>query len=80
MNETETMSVFGEVYGDHGYQITFPTTPYMTWEVSAAELTALTELVEYAEQRGVVLSDERAGRAVAAGRGGDLRRRLDREE
>jgi cytochrome c oxidase assembly factor CtaG len=34
------------------------------------------ELVEYARSRGVALSDERAGRAVAAGRAADLRERI----
>jgi putative membrane protein len=35
------------------------------------------ELVELARDRGVELSDERAGRAVAAGRGAELRRRIE---
>ncbi len=35
------------------------------------------ELLDLASARGVALSDERAARAVAAGRGGDLRRRID---
>jgi cytochrome c oxidase assembly factor CtaG len=35
------------------------------------------ELLDLASARGVVLTDERAARAVAAGRGGDLRRRID---
>ena len=35
------------------------------------------ELLDLASSRGVALSDERAARAVAAGRGGDLRRRID---
>jgi hypothetical protein len=34
------------------------------------------ELLELAEQRGVELSEERAARAVAAGRGEALRRRI----
>ena len=34
------------------------------------------ELVEYARERGVELSPERAGRAVAAGRADDLRERI----
>jgi cytochrome c oxidase assembly factor CtaG len=35
------------------------------------------ELLDLASARGVVLTDERAARAVAAGRGDDLRRRID---
>ena len=34
------------------------------------------ELVEYARAHGVELTPERAGRAVAAGRGAELRERL----
>jgi putative membrane protein len=34
-------------------------------------------LLDYAQSQGLELSDERAARAVAAGRGGDLRRRLE---
>ena len=35
------------------------------------------DLVELAARRGVVLSEERAGRAVAAGRGAELRERIE---
>jgi cytochrome c oxidase assembly factor CtaG len=35
------------------------------------------ELVDYARARGVQLSSERAGRAVRAGRAGELRRRVE---
>jgi len=37
------------------------------------------ELVEYAQARGVDVTSERAGRAVTAGRGDELRARIDRE-
>ncbi len=37
------------------------------------------ELIEYAQARGVVLTPERAARAVTAGRGGELRERIDRD-
>jgi putative membrane protein len=37
------------------------------------------ELVEYAQARGVELTSERAGRAVTAGRGDELRTRIERE-
>jgi putative membrane protein len=35
------------------------------------------ELLDFARSRGLELTEERAARAVAAGRGGDLRRRLE---
>ena len=35
-------------------------------------------LLEYAEQHGIDLSESRAARAVGAGRGAELRRRLER--
>ena len=35
------------------------------------------DLLDFAHSRGLELTDERAARAVAAGRGGDLRRRLE---
>jgi cytochrome c oxidase assembly factor CtaG len=35
------------------------------------------DLLDFAQARGIELSDERAARAVAAGRGADLRRRLE---
>lgn len=44
---------------------------------TAREAEERQELVEYAESRGVELSDRRAARAVGAGRGAELRRRLD---
>jgi putative membrane protein len=44
---------------------------------SAGEGEERQELLELAEARGVALSDERAGRAVAAGRGGELRERIE---
>lgn len=37
------------------------------------------ELVEYGRERGVELTDQRAGRAVAAGRGQELRERIERD-
>jgi cytochrome c oxidase assembly factor CtaG len=43
----------------------------------AREAEERQELVEYAEQHGLELSDRRAARAVGAGRGAELRRRLE---
>lgn len=43
---------------------------------SAREGEERQELLDFASQRGLELSDARAARAVAAGRGADLRRRL----
>ncbi len=43
---------------------------------TARESEERQELLEYAQERGLELSDERAARAVAAGRGAELRRRL----
>jgi putative membrane protein len=45
---------------------------------TAREAEERQALVEFASARGVELSDRRAARAVAAGRGDELRRRLDR--
>jgi cytochrome c oxidase assembly factor CtaG len=45
----------------------------------AREDTERQELVDLAERLQVPLSDERAARAAAAGRGGELRRRLEEE-
>ena len=45
---------------------------------TAREVEERQELLEYAQARGVAISDERATRAVAAGRGDDLRRRVER--
>ena len=45
---------------------------------AAREAEQRQELVEYATARGVELSERRAARAVAAGRGEELRRRLER--
>lgn len=44
---------------------------------SGRETLERQELIELAEARGVALTPERAERAVAAGRGGDLRRRIE---
>ena len=44
---------------------------------TAREAEERQELVEYAEQHGLELSDRRAARAVGAGRGAELRRRLE---
>jgi putative membrane protein len=44
---------------------------------TAREAEERQELVEYAHSRGVELSDKRAARAVGAGRGAELRRRLE---
>ena len=41
--------------------------------------TARQELLDFAEQRGIALSDDRARRAAAAGRAGELRQRLEEE-
>lgn len=38
------------------------------------------QLLDYAREHGLELSDQRAARAVAAGRGAELRRRLERAE
>jgi putative membrane protein len=43
---------------------------------TARESEERQDLLDYANARGLELSDERAARAVAAGRGGELRRRL----
>lgn len=45
---------------------------------AAREIEERQELLDFAQAQGVAVSDERAARAVAAGRGGDLRRRLER--
>ncbi len=45
---------------------------------AASESEERQELLDLAHDRGVELSDERAARAVAAGRGEDLRRRVER--
>ncbi len=44
---------------------------------AARESDERQELIEFAQARGLELSDERAARAVAAGRGGELRQRLE---
>jgi putative membrane protein len=44
---------------------------------TARETEERQDLVEFAHSRGLELTDERAARAVAAGRGGELRRRLE---
>lgn len=45
---------------------------------TAREIEERQELLDFAQAQGVEISDERAARAVAAGRGGDLRRRVER--
>jgi putative membrane protein len=45
---------------------------------TARESEERQKLVEYASEHGLELSEQRAARAVAAGRGEELRRRLDR--
>ena len=45
---------------------------------SAREGEERQELLDLADARGVALTEERANRAVAAGRGGDLRARIER--
>jgi putative membrane protein len=45
---------------------------------TAREIEERQELLDFAQAQGVEVSDERAARAVAAGRGGDLRRRVER--
>src|SRR3954462_13810414 len=44
---------------------------------TAREAEERQELVEYADRHGIELNDRRAARAVAAGRGAELRRRLE---
>ncbi len=46
---------------------------------AAAEGEEKQDLLDWAHARGIELSERRAGRAVAAGRGAELRERLDRE-
>jgi cytochrome c oxidase assembly factor CtaG len=46
---------------------------------TAREIEERQSLLDFAQASGVEISDERAARAVAAGRGGDLRRRVERE-
>jgi putative membrane protein len=46
---------------------------------AAAEGEEKQDLLDWAHARGIELSDGRAGRAVAAGRGAELRERLERE-
>jgi cytochrome c oxidase assembly factor CtaG len=46
---------------------------------AAAEGEEKQDLLDWAHARGIELSDSRAGRAVAAGRGAELRERLERE-
>ncbi|MGH2878377.1 MAG: cytochrome c oxidase assembly protein [Solirubrobacteraceae bacterium] len=45
---------------------------------TAREIEERQDLLDFAHAQGVEVSDERAARAVAAGRGGDLRRRVER--
>jgi cytochrome c oxidase assembly factor CtaG len=45
---------------------------------TAREIEERQELLDFAQAQGVAVSDERAARAVAAGRGADLRRRVER--
>lgn len=45
---------------------------------AARESEERQELLDFAEDHGIELSEERASRAVAAGRGADLRRRMER--
>jgi cytochrome c oxidase assembly factor CtaG len=45
---------------------------------AASESDERQALLDFAEDHGIELSEERASRAVAAGRGADLRRRLER--
>jgi cytochrome c oxidase assembly factor CtaG len=45
---------------------------------TAREIEERQELLDFAQSQGVAVSDARAARAVAAGRGGDLRRRVER--
>jgi cytochrome c oxidase assembly factor CtaG len=45
---------------------------------TAREIEERQELLDFAQAQGVPVSDERAARAVAAGRGADLRRRVER--
>lgn len=45
---------------------------------TAREVEERQELLDFAQAQGVEVSDERAARAVAAGRGADLRRRVER--
>jgi putative membrane protein len=44
---------------------------------AARESEERQELLEFASRHGVALSEKRAARAIAAGRGGDLRKRLE---
>jgi cytochrome c oxidase assembly factor CtaG len=44
---------------------------------AAREIEERQELLDFAQAQGVEVSDERAARAVAAGRGADLRRRVE---
>ena len=44
---------------------------------TAREALERQELLDFARVHGLSLSDQRAARAVAAGRGGELRRRLE---
>jgi cytochrome c oxidase assembly factor CtaG len=46
---------------------------------AAAQGEEKQDLLDWAHARGIELSDRRAGRAVAAGRGAELRERLERE-
>jgi putative membrane protein len=46
---------------------------------AAAEGEEKQDLLDWAQARGIELSDRRAGRAVTAGRGAELRERLERE-
>jgi putative membrane protein len=45
---------------------------------AAREVEERQELLDYAYDHGIALSEERASRAVSAGRGGDLKRRMER--
>jgi cytochrome c oxidase assembly factor CtaG len=45
---------------------------------TAREIEERQELLDFAQAQGVAISDERAARAVSAGRGADLRQRVER--
>lgn len=69
-------SVAGVVWALEGFVVTFGLFAwvFLRWAASDSERQ---ELVDFAELHGVPLQPSRAARAVAAGRGGWLRRRLE---
>ncbi len=66
----------GAIMMIEGSALTFGLFAWVFWR-AAAESDAKQELLDYARAHSLELDDERAGRAVRAGRGAELRERLE---